>query len=73
MPRVLRECREMIGDKDDALLQQTIKKLLVISEKERAASLLKIKEQNDPLTILFDTFERESIVFTETLGVKIFE
>ena len=72
LPRVLRECREMIGDKNDALLQQTIKRLLTISDKERAASLLDIKEGNNPLLKLFELFESESTVFVETLGSRIF-
>ena len=63
----------MIGDKDDALLQQTIKRLLVIPDKERASSLFEIKDKNDPLTKMFETFERESTVFTETLNQKIFD
>ena len=70
---MLRECREMIGDKDDALLQQTIKRLLVISDKERASSLFQIKDKNDPLTKMFETFERESTVFVETLNQQIFD
>ena len=72
LPRVLRECREMIGDKNDALLQQTIKRLLTISDKERAASLFDIKEHNDPLLKLFEIFESESTVFVETLSSRIF-
>ena len=69
---MLRECREMIGDKDDALLQQTIKRLLVIPDKERAASIFQIKDNNDPLSLLFESFERKSTVFTELIHPQIF-
>ena len=63
----------MIGDKDDALLQQTIKRLLVIPDKERAGSIFQIKDRNDPVTLLFETFEGESIIFTELLHPQIFQ
>ena len=71
LPRVLRECREMIGDTEDAILQQVIKKLLVPSEKDRASSVSDLIITNEQLSLLFETFKKERTIFIETLNPQI--
>ena len=61
----------MIGDKEDSILQQTMKRLLITPDKERAASLSDVKIGNEQLSLLFDTFENEATTFMETLDSQI--
>ena len=61
----------MIGDKEDSILQQTMKRLLITPDKERAASLSDVKIGNEQLSLLFDTFENETTTFMETLDSEI--
>ena len=61
----------MIGDKEDSILQQTMKRLLITLDKERAASLSDVKIGNEQLSLLFDTFENEATTFMETLDSQI--
>ena len=71
LPRVLRECREMIVDQEDATLQQIIKRLVLIPEKERASSILDLTEQNEPLTIVFENFRAENMNFVQSLDPQV--
>ena len=61
----------MIGDKEDSILQQTMKRLLITPDKERAQSLSDVKIGNEQLSLLFDTFENEATTFMETLDSQI--
>ena len=61
----------MIGDKEDSILQQTMKRLLITPDKERAQSLSDVKIGNEQLSLLFDTFENEATTFMETLDSEI--
>ena len=61
----------MIGDKEDSILQQTMKRLLITPDKERASSLSDVKIGNEQLSLLFDTFENEATTFMETLDSQI--
>ena len=61
----------MIVDKEDATLQQIIKRLIVISEKERASSIFDLTEQNEPLTLLFEMFRTENMNFIESIHPQL--
>ena len=65
LPRVLRECREMICDANDSILQQTIKNLLVCPDKDRASSIFDLITKNEQLSLLFETFKAGKTTFIE--------
>ena len=61
----------MVVDSEDATLQQIINSMLVITEKERAASILDLTERNASLSLIFEMFRRENLNFMESLHPEI--
>lgn len=67
LPRILQEVMMIKGGREDSILQETIKRLLIVTETERASSMSQLIDLNNELYLSFETFTREKTNFMETI------